>query len=383
MDYSFLRFEDNFTVAKQIKNSPLSSIYVKEVIQLLPNEHYLQISNVSSGISFDGDYQAYLIDCNGKELANITSNVAIFEFIDRNGTNQISIELYKIGLDFYTQQIFLKLVHTAGSDIYYSNSFCLTDYRSNETTRFDYFNNTWLEGISYDKVNFYQSIRLNTWFDILEDQTEVDNYYQISKNNTISNRPLRKQTEKYVCEFMNNFIYERANLMLCHDVIYIDGVRMTNKTTFKGNARVGQTNTFKTDFSCYKNYNDNYLPYPFIFETFALLVRYPEGVFSLGIFNEKITMRFNKRLTVLNGTVLVKNLSNNVVLSFNENDIIIGSSTIAEIENVILTNGSYKIEVSQGLFKNNTEISSYYEWFFDIVDGEFDSNDFNTQFLIN
>ena len=384
MDYSFLRFEANFTQAKYIKNSPVSSIIRNDVIQLLPNEFYLQITNLSSGITFDGDFEAYLIDCNGVELANITSKVAIYEFIDRNGINQIAIELYKIGLDFYKQQVFLKLVHTTGSDVYYSNGFLLTDYQSNKTTRFDYYNHTWLEGISYDKVNFYQSIRLQTWFDILEDKTEVSDYYQISRGNTISNRPLRKQSEKYVSEFMNNFTYERANLLLCHDVIYIDGVRMTNKTTFKGNDRVGDTNTFKTDFSCYKNYNDNYLAYPLIYEPLALISKSPLGIYTLYSLPTDITLSFNRDISVLFGTILIKDSSNVVVATFNQTDVSITDNIATiDITGTITTNDIYTIVVSEGLFTDSSDNSALYTWSFEVlVSGYYDENYYDENYYL-
>ena len=59
MDYSFIKLEDSLDKAKQIKISPMSSIISNEVIQLLPNEYYLQISNNSNGISFAGDYEVF------------------------------------------------------------------------------------------------------------------------------------------------------------------------------------------------------------------------------------------------------------------------------------------------------------------------------------
>lgn len=384
MDKSFLRFEADFTQAKYVKDSPVASIIRNEAIQLLPNEFYLQITNTDNGISFDGDYNAFLIDCAGNELADITNKVAIYEFIDKNGVNQIAIELYKLGLDFYKKQVFIKLVHTTGSDIYYSNGFLLTDYQSYKTTRFDYFNHTWIDGISYDKVNFYQSIRLQTWFESLEDKTEVSDYYQISRGNTISNRPLRKQTEKYVCELMTNFVYERANLMLCHDVIYVDGVRMTNKTTFKGADRVSDTNTFRTDIAIYKDYNDNYLAQPFIYETLTLIDKLPFGIYTLDSFQNNIKLTFNKDISVLSGTITIKDSSDTIIATFDETDVVItDNSAKIDITGIITTNDTYTINVTTEMFTDGIDKSVAYNWSFIIADGEFESTEFSSEFLIN
>jgi hypothetical protein len=133
MDYSFLRLSKTMAEANQLKDSPLAVIRYTEVIQLLPTEHYLQISNTDFGISFDGDYQAILVDCNDTQLADITDNVAIYEFVDRNGINQIAFELYKLNVDFYKKPVHLKLIHTLSNDVYYSNSFYVTEYEKEKT----------------------------------------------------------------------------------------------------------------------------------------------------------------------------------------------------------------------------------------------------------
>ena len=167
-------------------------------------------------------------------------------------------------------------MHTTGSDIYYSNSFCLTSVDSHKTTRFSYKHRKEYYGICYDVVDFYQSIRLVTWYAQLIDETEVGNYYQISKGNTISNRPLRKQAEQYKCELMNDFVFERANIMLWHDIVYIDGVRMTNKTTFKSGEFIGDTNIYRSEVNVYKDYTQTYTNTTYIYEPLQIINKYPQ-----------------------------------------------------------------------------------------------------------
>jgi hypothetical protein len=246
MDYSFIRLSETLAEANLLKDSPLANIRYQEVIQLLPTEHYLQKTNTDNGISFDGDLQVLVVDCNDKTLADITDKVAVYEFVDRNGINQLDIEFYKLNVDFYKQPVHIKLVNTYSDAVWYSNSLYITEYESYKTSRFDYFNHNVVFGIPYDKTSNYQSIRLQLWFNNLEDKTEVSDYYQISNGNTISTRPLYKQVEIYACEMMSNFAFERINAMLLSDIIYIDGVRMTNKTTLKSGTRTQASNVFKT-----------------------------------------------------------------------------------------------------------------------------------------
>lgn len=386
MDYSFLRFEDSLEQAKKIKNSPLSSIAVSQnPIQLLPTEYYLQITNFASGIVFNGDYEAYLIDCNGTTKADITSKVAIYEFVDNEGINQIAIELYKLGLDFYKQSLYLKLVHTTSNDVYYSNSFYLTNYEANKTTRFDYRNGNEFFDIAYNKVDFYQSIRLITWFSDLVDETEVGNYYQISKGNTISNRPLYKQREKYKFDYLNNFVFERTNAMLLSDIVYIDCVRQTNKTTCKSGEFIGDSNYYKSEFEVYKDYNQTYLPYPFIYQPLNLIDKTPFGIYTLSSLPTEITLTFNRDITLLSGNVVIKDSLGSIISTFNEVNInIVDNIATIDITGEITTNDTYTIEVDADLFTDSSDNNAFYSWTFEVVDGEFDNTEFdNTEFLVN
>ena len=390
MDYSFIKLEDSLDKAKQIKISPLSSIQSNEVIQLLPNEYYLQISNNSNGISFAGDYDVFLIDCNENVLADITAKVAIYEFTDNNGINQIAFELYKLNLDFGKRPIRLKFVHTTGSDIYYSNSFCLTAIDAHKTTRFTYKHRKEYYGICYDVVDFYQSIRLVTWYAQLIDETEVGNYYQISKGNTISNRPLRKQAEQYKCELMNDFVFERANIMLLHDIVYIDGVRMTNKTTFKSGEFIGDTNIYRSEVNVYKDYTQTYTDTTYIYEPLQIIDKYPQElpfVYTQSSFSDQVYLIFNKPFTLNTGTITIKDSLGSVVEVGNENDFVVTPS-IGELlfpfASPINTKDTYTIEVSQGLVSYGLDSNPFITWDFDIVDGEFEATEFEvTEFLTN
>jgi hypothetical protein len=355
---------------------------LNEVIQLLPNEHYLQITNLDNGIDFDGDYQAFLVDSNDNTKANITTNVSIFEFVDNNGINQIAIELYKLGLDFYKQPLFLKLVHTTSNDVYYSNSFYLTNYEAHKTVRFDYRNNSEFFGIAYNKVDFFQSIRLQTWFAALKNETEIGNYYQISTGNTISNRPLFKQKELYKSDYMNNFCFERLNSVLLSDIIYLDGVRVTNKTVLKDGEFIGDTNYFKTEFEVFKDYSQRYLPYPFIREPLTLVSFSPSGVYTLGsipisgnaYFNYPVVTYGSFKLYNYDTDALVQDIS------------IFPMANFFIFDMPILPNGNYYFTLENATSSAGDTLSILDKdiWNFSIQDGEYESLEYdNTEYLIN
>jgi len=382
MDYSFIRFSETLAEANLLKDSPLANIRQQQVVQLLPTEHYLQKTNTENGISFDGDLQVLVVDCNDKTLADITSNVAVYEFVDRKGINQLDIEFYKLGVDFYKRPVHIKLVNTYSDAVWYSNSLYITEYESYKTSRYDYFNHKVVFGIPYDKTTNYQSIRLQLWFNNLEDQTEVSDYYQISNGNTISTRPLYKQSEIYACEMMSNFAFERINAMLLSDVIYIDGVRMTNKTTLKSGQRTQSSNIFKTEFSCFKDYNQKYLPYPFIYETLNLVGKSPEGIYTLGSVPSVISGNFNRNVNLGSGTI--KLYEGTTLLGTFTNPTIIDNAFEVDVTGLILNNETYCIVISDGLFLNGLDVYSGTNWSFQITDGEFDSADFdNSEFLTN
>jgi len=382
MDYSFIRFSETLAEANQLKDSPLANIRYQEVIQLLPTEHYLQKTNTENGISFDGDLQVLVVDCNDKTLADITDKVAVYEFVDRNGINQFDIEFYKLNVDFYKRLVHIKLVNTYSDAVWYSNSLYITEYESYKTSRYDYFNHNVVFGIPYDKTSNYQSIRLQLWFNNLEDKTEVSDYYQISNGNTISTRPLYKQSEIYACEMMSNFAFERINAMLLSDIIYIDGVRMTNKTTLKSGQITQASNIFKTEFSCFKDYNQKYLPYPFIYEPLNLVSRSPEGIYTLTSLPTTISGNFNRNVTLGSGTIKIYQ-GTTLIETFT-------TATIADnifdvdITGLITTNGTYYVIISDGLFYNGLDVYSGTNWSFEVTDGEFDGTEFdNTEFLTN
>jgi len=293
MDYSFIKLSKII----DSENPKISQINYSDCVQLLPSESYLQISNNIDGIAFDTDYAVYVVDCENTELADITTNVSIFEFTDIKGIQQIAFEINFLNVDFGFQPVRLKFVKTTGSDVWYSNEILITEEAEEQTTRFDYKANGYFHGISYDVVDFYQSIRLRCFFDRLDNETEVKDYYQISKGNTISTRALFKELSHYKFVNIDSFVFRRINILLIHDIIYIDGLRMTNKTNVKGSERLGYSNLSEGEFSAYINQSD---PFTFryqIYESIEITAINPVGQISVFEFNPQIKLFVNKAVT--------------------------------------------------------------------------------------
>jgi len=381
MDYSFIKLSKTI----DSENPKISQINYSDCVQLLPSESYLQISNNIDGIAFDTDYAVYVVDCENTELADITTNVSIFEFTDIKGIQQIAFEINFLNVDFGFQPVRLKFVKTTGSDVWYSNEILITEEAEEQTTRFDYKANGYFHGISYDVVDFYQSIRLRCFFDRLDNETEVKDYYQISKGNTISTRALFKELSHYKFVNIDSFVFRRINILLIHDIIYIDGLRMTNKTNVKGSERLGYSNLSEGEFSAYINQSD---PFTFryqIYESIEITAINPVGQISVFEFNPQIKLFVNKAVTrnVITEKIKVKNSLGIVINEYNSGDVSFdGDYFIAAMTGFTASVGSYTVEIPAGLFSIGIENSTAYTFNFNIVSGDYSSSDYSTDYLI-
>lgn len=381
MDYSFIKLSKTI----DSENPKISQINYSDCVQLLPSESYLQISNNADGIAFDNDFSVFVVDCENKSLADITTNVSIFEFTDINGIHQIAFELNFLTVDFGFQPVRLKFVKTTGSDVWFSNEILITEEAEEQTTRFDYKANDYFHGISYNIVDFYQSIRLRCFFDRLDNETEVKDYYQISKGNTISTRALLKEVTNYKFVNIDPFVFKRINVLLIHDIIYIDGLRMTNKTNVKGSERLGYSNLSEAEFSAYINNNDLFTFDYQIYEGLKIIENNPVGQISLYAFFNEISFYLNKPVTVnpIASLINLKDGSGNILFSYDYLDL-----TFDGVYYNIDTNaftpviGSYTVEIPKGLFSSTLQTTDFYSWTFNIVVGDYSDTDYSSDYLI-
>lgn len=385
IDYSFLRFKN--TIEEAISIEPkISSIHYYGQVHLIPNEFYAQITNFDDGIEFAGDYEAYLVDLCGNEIEEITSKVRLYEFSDIRGINQIRFEFY-LTEDYGLEPMLLKLKHTQSYEEFFSSPFVCSELLKEQTSLFTYRSYGYFKGISYDKVEQFQNIRLNLYLDYPENKTEVGEYYQVTRGRTISDRALYGESEKYSCEAMNAFYFSRINIMLIHDVVYVDGVRITNKPQLANEERLMDSNIFTASFDCFKDYDDAYA-FEADYYRFDIVYLYPQGIFTSQppVFAE---IRFSDNV-IDNGNTIIR------LRDYSNGDIIqtVTSSGLTIVGNKItfslplgITFGKYYFEVSGGSLSspsgkifdgiNNKETWNYWIKEGDYKLGDYDSDDYS------
>lgn len=386
LDFSFIRLKDNFDDAKNINDRSVTEIYYFDYIHLSPLEAYTQITNVSGGISFGGSYKVEIVDCAETVLQDITPNVFIEEFTGEDGNTQIKFEVINITTDYYNKTVYFKFSSTISDDAYYSNPLKVTDYQKEQTTFFQYKNYDNYKGIGYENAQVYQSIRLKTYFDIPIDESEISNYFQISRNREISARVLDKQFERYQIDYIHRFGYDRTNALLKHDVIYVDGARMTNKAFIESNDMLSDSNVFNSNFTIAKNYNDT-LDYEYqIFEGIKFTPEEPIDTYTLATLNDQITGSFNVPITINEGTLTIYNaLDDSVMETYTQADITIegGSGILIDgaLESIV-SNGNYYIQFDAGLFSfvgiEFEGINNKTDWAFVVQDADYDSADYSS-----
>lgn len=388
IDYSFLRFERTLRKAKDL-NDPLvtegrlNSFYQ---VHLKPNEVYSQITNFKDGIVFSGDYQVFIVDSCGNELTEITDTFFVFES-NSEGVPQIYYE-FIVPFDYGLEFIHLKIVNLYNEETFYSAPFVCSETLLNQTSLFTYRSYGKFFGIDYNVFDFYQNIRLNIWFDKPNNETETNEYYQITTRNTISSRPQYKQIESYKSTYLNRFTFERANIMLIHDVCYVNGIRITNKPQLNSEDRLGNTNKFGANVDLFKDYCDTY---NFNSEYFRLqyIYLYPLGLYNIMPINGSIQFNFNvfdNEETIIK---LIRYSNDEIVHTYFSNQLIFNGSLIEFNLPNDLENGKYYFLVSGGTISN--EYGQVFEgifnkntWVFRVGEGDYSKEDYkSTEYFTN
>jgi hypothetical protein len=376
-DLSFIRLEPNFQDAKNTGQSNMASIFFNGQICLSPNETYLQTTNTKLGIAFDGNYQVTIINCDGLQLQDITSKVAINERTI-NGLPQIDFEIVNINSDYYAKTVFLKFRHTVSNYVWYSNPLNITNYFINESSRFDYKNAT---------DTYYQSIRLKTYFTVPDAESQSSEYVTY-EGKKLTSRLITTDLEKYIFDKIDNFTYRRLNNLLSRNVIYINGNRVTDKQTIPSKDRIADSNIFNIDFKVAIDYNENYLSELQIFGVFDLINKQPFGSYTLASLPSVFTGTFNRLFTKEIGTIKLYK-DNTLLNTYNLANITVsGVNFTLPLTGVVVANGSYYLNIDNGLFKSSLGevyqgISNTTDWAFVVSSGEYSNTDYNNEYLIN
>ena len=386
-DFSFLRLRDNFDDAKNLGESPLASINYNNQIRLSKGEVYFQISNSPTSIVFNDNYEVFLVDCNDTEIEDITESIFIEEFFDTNAIKQIRFE-YLCNSEHYEKELSFRFRNTLNDDVWYTNLVRITEYDKHLTTRFVYKHNCDLYGTQYGRSDYYQAIRLNAYYRNPINEDTRDEYHEITTNNTIGQRNIKKRKRRYLTPSINNWVAQRIDTMIISNEFYVDCWKMTNTTPIEFIEPVLDSNISQSEFILNPDLSYRTFEYDYqIFEGLQLTNFNPFGNYLTGYQITELTAESNIDIELLTGSVRVLDTSNTLIYEFTEADMVIVNNNQLTINSVgtpveSLQNGNYYVKVDAGLLTGlnvlNKSISSKDTWYFNITDGDYSSNDYNT-----
>ena len=386
MDFSFIRLEPTLKDALNVGNPNPVSIQYPTGVQLSPRESYLQISNVKNGIAFDENYTVHVCECDGTELLDITDKVEILEFSGQNGKDQIFWECLPIITDFYRKPVILKFNHTVSEFVWYSNPINISDYQKELTTRFVYKNIGNFEGITYANADFYQSIRLRCYYTQVGNEVEVEDYRQISSNITVSSNARIYRNRKFIFDYFDGFTFERLQVLLAHSIKYADSIRISNNPTVSVDDRKGDTPLHTGEFTSGMNYNEMYIDALQLHEDFELISFIPENTYTPANFPQEINGTFNRTFDLGVGQIQIYTAGGVLVETLTQSDLTVTTTGFQANLLESYSAGSYYVLITEGLFTSAVDepfsVTTTSDLVFTIANAEFDSNDFNNEYLI-
>lgn len=382
-DFSFIKlYKNDFASAQRSDNTNIVTMPYAGFIQQKTNETFCQKSNSETDIEFVGGIKVELIDGCGSVQKDITDNFFYYNYESENGTQQIDFEFGNINEDFGTLALFLKITDLSNGNIWYSNSFCVTDYRSEFSSRFDYTNDKTIFGIDYTTIKRIQSIRIGECYDHTPVNQNNLKQYTTSVGKQVDYNRIVTFLRQYLLNQVDIFCNDRLDVVFSHSHIYVDFQRVV-VSDYKVEERKGDTNWF--DGSFIVNKQDEVLNYEYqLFEGLEVIEQSPINNSTFSGFDFLFYLTFNKNIFLLDGLV-IKLFKDGVFLS--DAGAISVTDNVLNFDNfdITFTNGNYSIVVPSGFIYNGNEFFNGYalnEWTFTIADGEFDNTEFdNTEFL--
>ena len=382
-DFSFIKlYKNDFASAQRSDNTNIATMPYAGFIQQKTNETFCQKSNSETDIEFVGGIKVELIDGCGNVQKDITDNFYYFNYESENGTEQIDFEFGNINEDFGTLALFLKITDLDNGNIWYSNAFCVTDYRSEFSSVFHYTNDKTIFGIDYTTSKRLQIVRIGECHDHTPVNQNNLKQYTTSNGNQVNYNRIVTFLRQYQLNHIDIFCNDRLDALFSHSHIYIDFQRVV-LSDYKVEERKGDTNWF--DGSFIVNKQNEVLNYEYqLFEGLEVVEQSPINNSTFSGFNFLFSLTFNKNIFLLDGLV---------IKLFKDGIFVSNASTISVTDNVLnfddftttFENGNYSIVVPSGFIYNGNEFFNGYalnEWTFTIADGEFDNTEFdNTEFL--
>lgn len=376
MDFSFLKLNTDFQDSKFDRMIESDHFYNGGVC-LHPEEKYLQITNSKVNIAFDDSYKVEIIDCNETVFLDITDKVYIVEFQDNNGIYQIAYEIAPINQDFYYQKVFLKFTHLDSALRLYSTDFILTAETEKTSFRLDYKSYGIYNGTNYVLADFYQSIRISGYYDLVTGKEDSKVYQEIN-GNIRKSRIIQSFENNYKIDRINSFVYTRLFNALNNEVLYINGEKATVTDDLTSSERIGKTNIFPAEFKSQINEDETFVDTYQIASQLEIIQLTPLGNYTLVSIPTTGVADFNSVISYGSGYLRLYDYDTDVLL----NTIAINiNSTDFDFTMPILPVGNYYFNFDDGLIFNNlgltTNISDKETWKFSIQAGQYNKTQYN------
>lgn len=271
-DISFLWFKTTKKEAWSQTRTPVIDLNYRGQLQFLPfdPQPYIQITDSATSLQISNEATVTILDACGEEL-NINEHVDLRSITDTNGIKQIYIRLKFLPVDYGMNLVCLKIV-SAISEVaytYFSNPFLLTSLNWERTSRVDYRVVRDYDGVVSTETgytNLYQSARLSFYENRHVDATELDNYYQISKNQDVITNVNENDRIEWMFEKADAWHWVRLSKALYRSACYINQERNYPSEGLELQPRDGDTQVSESSFITSPNPTDRINIIPIIID---------------------------------------------------------------------------------------------------------------------
>jgi hypothetical protein len=354
-------FLNDFNKAKKNANPNVATLLYSGFIQQNPNETFFCYAK---DISFAGAIQVDLIDNCGEVVQNIDGS---FYYSEVN--SDIYFEFGNIGTDFYSKELYLKITDLINDNIYYSNSFIVTDYYAELSSRFDFKNKSDV---------YFQSIRIaKCYHQDIEDKNEFSEYTETS-GKLVRYKNTTTNLDRYNIDAVDFALGRWLNELFNYDLIYLNSERVI-VSEYKQGKRKGDTNFLDSDFLVNPQgqfYNWFYQLYEGL-EVVALNPLH-QSTLTIDTFDKIPTITFNKEIDLVSG-FNASIYKDGVLLLTRSIEQTLVNQIFVDFSDMTNEIGNYSI-----VFPIIGDFSGFAfgQWTFTIAEGEFDGAEFDsTEFL--
>jgi len=332
-----------------------------DIVCLKPYELYC---NIDANLTpLDGQYLVYVVDKCNNILDDITTN-----FLVQEQPNLTAFEFY-LKKEYY-KPVKLMVKSIVNGTIYYSNYF--TCKQNNLTFRIDYKN-----ADNFNSFGFFQSTRLSGYFTTTEIESDVKTYIQ-QTGNKVSNRAILTKYKNFIFDIIDNFVYEQLCEALANEIVYIDGIRITDKPVLKSSEIQGASNFFESNFKGAIDKTDTYTSIPQMFPQLELIDYLPKGTYLLGSsLYPNYLFKWNYNIELISTEPIVVTLDGTSTILLQNSDLTITNNEVTAIMQGI-QDESCEVFIPANKFKNELGMKNIeYTLYFDKANADFLNTDFN------